>query len=131
MARCTACCIIKDTCEAIVKILLPKYINFPVGPMLKETVTGFLDRWGLLQCAGSVDGSHLQVWPPAMNHTDYYNWKSFYSITVRAVVNHNCLFTDLCIGWPGSVHDAQVLANSGIYKKYNNKEIYSRRQTLH
>ena len=123
VARCTVCCIIKDTCEAIVKVLLPKYIHFPVGPKLKETVTGFLDRWGLPQCAGSIDGSHIPVRPPAMNHTDYYNRKGFYSIIVQAVVNHNYLFTDLCIGWPGSVHDARVLANSGIYKKYYNKEI--------
>ena len=31
---------------------------------------------------------------------------------LQAVVDHNCLFKDLCIGWPGSVHDARVLANS-------------------
>ena len=123
MARSTVCCIVKDSCEAIVKVLLPKYINFPVGLKLKEIVKGFLDRWGLPQCAGAIDGSHIPVRPPALNHTDYYNRKGWYSIIVQAVVDHNYLFTDLCIGWPGSVHDARVLANSGIYKKYNNKEI--------
>ena len=55
--------------------------------------------------------------------TDYYNRKGFYSIIVQAVANHNYSFTDLSIGWPGSMHNARVLANSGIYKKYDNKEI--------
>ena len=52
-----------------------------------------------------------------------YNRKGWYSILVQAVVDHDYLFTDLYIGWPGSVHDARVLANSGIYQKANNKEI--------
>ena len=123
VARCTVCCIVKETCAAIVKVLLPKYVLFPVGDKLKETVQGFYDHWGIPQCAGSIDGSHIPVRPPALNHTDYYNRKGWYSILVQAVVDHNYLFTDLYIGWPGSVHDARVLANSGVYQKANNKEI--------
>ena len=46
-----------------------------------------------------------------MNHTDYYNRKGWYSMLVQAIVDHNYLFRDLCIGWPGSVHDARALAN--------------------
>ena len=123
LARCTVCCIVKETCRAIVMRLLPKYIRFPVGDKLKETAQGFHDRWGIPQCAGSINGSHIPVRPPSLNHTDYYNRKGWYSVVVQAVVDHNYLFTDLYIGWPGSVHDARVLANSGIYHKCNNKEL--------
>ena len=123
LARCTVCCVVKETCRAIVMRLLPKYIRFPVGDKLKETAQGFYDRWGIPQCAGSIDGSHIPVRPPSLNHTDYYNRKGWYSVVVQAVVDHNYLFTDLYIGWPGSVHDARVLANSGIYHKCNNKEL--------
>ena len=123
LARCTVCCIVKDTCRAIVKVLLPKYVCFPVGDRLKETVQGFRDRWGIPQCAGSVDGSHIPVRPPSLRHTDYYNRKGWYSMLVQAVVNHNYLFTDLYIGWPGCVHDARVLSNSALYRKCNNHEL--------
>ena len=122
LARSTVCCIVKDTCKAIIKVLLPSYIKFPVGEKLKETVKGFQDKWGIPQFAGSIDGSHIPVKPPELNHTDYYNRKGFYSVVVQAVVDHNLLFTDLYIGWPGSVHDARVLASSALYNKCNNGE---------
>ena len=94
-----------------------------MGDRLKETVDGFFNHWGIPQCAGSIDVSHIPVIPPVLNHTDYYNRKGWYSIIVQAVVNHHYLFTNLHIGWPGSVHDARVLANSAIYQRANNKEI--------
>lgn len=42
---------------------------------------------------------------------------------VQAVVDHNYLFRDLCVGWPGSVHDARVLANSSLFRKVTSGEV--------
>ena len=42
---------------------------------------------------------------------------------LQAVVDHNYLFQNLCIGWPGSVHDAIVLVNSSLFRKVNNSEL--------
>ena len=39
------------------------------------------------------------------------------------MVDHNGLFRDLCIGWPGSVHDARVFSNSMLYTKVTNGEL--------
>jgi len=58
-----------------------------------------------------------------MNHTHYYNCKGWYSIITQAVVDHNGLFTDLCIGWPGSIHGTRVFSNSTLYSKINNGEL--------
>ena len=65
---------------------------------------------------------HVPITPPAMKHTDYYNRKGWYSMLVQAVVDHDYLFRDLCVGWPGSVHDARVLANSTLFKKATSGE---------
>ena len=123
VARCTVCVIVHDTCKAIVDVLLKTYIKFPQGDDLSNVVAGFKNKWGMIQCAGSIDGCHDPVLPPALNHTDYYNRKGWYSILVQAAVDHNYLFTNVCVGWPGSVHDARVLANSSIYRKASQKEI--------
>ena len=58
-----------------------------------------------------------------MNHTCYYDRKGWYSIVLQAIVYHNYLFTDVYVGWPGSVHDAHVLANSSIYEQINDGKL--------
>ena len=98
------------------------YIRFLVGESLNGTVKGFINNWGIPQCVGAIDRSHIPVKPPSMNHTDYYNRKGWYSILVQAVVDANYLFIDLNVGWPGSVHDAHVLSNSELYRKCINHE---------
>ena len=109
--------------KAIVSKLLPVYISFPTGGQLDEVIRGFKEKWDFPQCAGAIDGSHISVTPPSMNHTDYYNRKGFYSIIVQAVVDHSYLFRNICVGWPGSVHDARVFANSLLYHKVTNREL--------
>ena len=103
--------------------LIPLYIRFPTGEGLKEVITGFKEKWGVPQCAGSVDGTHIPITPPLMNHTDYYNRKGWYSVVTQAVVDHNGIFRDVYVGWPGSVHDARVFTNSSLYRKANNGEL--------
>ena len=75
VAQCTVC----SKKHAIVKVLLPFYIKFPIDDALEETLDGFLEQWGIPQCAGSIDGSHIPIRPPAMSHTCYYNRKGWYS----------------------------------------------------
>ena len=101
---------------AIVHCLLSTNINFPVGESLKSVVDGFFTKWSVPQCAGTIGSSHIANKPPLLNHTDYYNCKGWYSILFQAVVDHNYLFRDICVGWPGSVHDARVYANSKLYQ---------------
>ena len=115
VARCTVCVIVCDTCQAIITNLLKKYMQFPVGEQLAQVVDGFKSKCGMIQCGGSIDGCHIPVKPPALNHTDYYNRKGWYSIILQGVVDHEYLFRDVYVGWPGSVHDARVFVNSTAF----------------
>ena len=108
----------------------PERIYFiPTGNSLAGVVQGFRKKWNVPQCAGAIDGSHIPVRPPACNHTDYYNRKGWYSVILQAVVDHDYLFRDVMVGWPGSVHDARVLANSKIYFKATSKKILNTSST--
>lgn len=109
IARSTVCEIVQETCNAIVKSLLHKYIEFPTGDKLDELIIdGFKTNWGVPQCVGAVDGCHIPSSSPAMNRTDYYNRKGWYSMILQGVVDHSYRFIDINVGWPGSVHDARV-----------------------
>ena len=68
IAQCTVCVIVHETCRAIIKKFKSVYINFPNGENLRAVIRGFRDRWNIPQCAGSVDGTHIPITPPAMNH---------------------------------------------------------------
>lgn len=35
---------------------------------------------------------------------------------LQAVCDHQLLFTDCCVGWPGSVHDSGVYQNSPLFQ---------------
>nr|AGV54171.1 nuclease HARBI1-like protein [Phaseolus vulgaris] len=49
-------------------------------------------------------------------HTER-NQKTCYSITVQGVVDPKGVFNDVCIGWPGSLSDDQVLEKSALYQR--------------
>ena len=103
--------------------VLPKYIVFPTGQRLSAVVNGFGTKWNLPQCTEAIDGCHIPIRAPALNHTDYFNCKGWYSIIIEAVVDSAYLFCDIYAGWPGSVHDTHVFANSSLYKKAKPKDV--------
>lgn len=115
LGRSTVGKIVVETCRAIATHLLPQYVQIPCGEKLKEIVDGFETFWGFPQAAGAIDGSHIPIIRPDESASDYYNRKGYYSIIVQALVDHLGLFMDICIGWPGKVHDARVFANSSLY----------------
>lgn len=97
----------------IVSTLFHKYICFPTGDKITELVDTF--KSGV--CHSATDGCHIPVASPAMNRTDYYNRKGWYSVILQGVVDHSYRFIDINVGWPGSVHDARVFAQSSIVKR--------------
>ena len=68
LARCTVCKIVNETCRAIIQKFLLLYVCFPTGSGLVDVVSGFKEKFGIPQCAGSIDGSHMPVTPQSKNH---------------------------------------------------------------
>ena len=117
ISKSTVCLVVKEVCNAIVQVLLPKYIKWPTGESLTDTIHGFERKWGFPQCAGAIDGTHIPIISPEYCPADYFNRKGWHSIIMQGVVNHLGQFTDVYVGWPGRVHDARVLVNSNLFHK--------------
>ncbi|XP_041379658.1 putative nuclease HARBI1 [Gigantopelta aegis] len=105
---------VHDVCDAIVALLFPAFVTFLKGQGLKEIIRGFQETWNFPNCAGAIDATHIPIIAPKEDHADYVNRKGWYSIILQAVCDHRYRFTDICIGWPGRVHDARVFANSQL-----------------
>ena len=115
---------VKEICLAIVKRLKSRYITIPKGDDLKQVMATYKEKWGFPMCAGAIDGTHVPIKVPSQNHTDYVNRKSYHSIIMQALVDSRYLFRDIVVGWPGSGHDARVLANSEIYNVGNDGALF-------
>ncbi|KAF4116949.1 hypothetical protein G5714_001502 [Onychostoma macrolepis] len=63
---------------------------------------------------GAINGCHVGIRDPALGQC-YYNRKLHPSIILQAVRDHNAMFLDIFVGFPGSVHDSRVLKNSHVY----------------
>ncbi|XP_062509676.1 uncharacterized protein LOC134185812 [Corticium candelabrum] len=112
----TASTISNEVCQAIVSHLSGQYVQMPQGDRLKKVIERFRNiGHGFPQIGGAVDGSHIPIKSPPLNPACYINRKGFHSIILQAVVDSFLYFNDICIGWPGRVHDARVLANSLLF----------------
>ena len=64
LGHSTVCTVVNETCSAITKHLLPRYVRIPQGSQLKEIVDGFERCWVFPQAAGAIDGSHVPIFCP-------------------------------------------------------------------
>ncbi|XP_035677956.1 protein ANTAGONIST OF LIKE HETEROCHROMATIN PROTEIN 1-like [Branchiostoma floridae] len=79
--------IVYEVCNAIVDNL-GRYLSFPRGQRLRETIQGYEQEWQFPQCGGAVDGSHIHIKCPSSDErTDFYNRKGWYSMVLQGIVD--------------------------------------------
>ena len=119
------CSCIKEVSTVIVQKMKTKFIIIPKGEEVNEIMRIYKDKWQFPMCAGAIDGTHIPIIAPVVDHADYVNRKGCHSIVMQAVVYSKYLFRDVVVGWPGSVHDARIFSNLGLYKKGNEDNLFS------
>lgn len=118
--------LVLEVCSAIRAVLMPKYLQWPDENALRKTKDEFESISGIPNVVGSMYTTHIPIIAPKISVAAYFNkrhternQKTSYSITVQGVVDPGGVFTDVCIGWPGSMPDDQVLENSALYQRAN------------
>ena len=91
-------------------------IIWPIGERMHEVIGEFHELKGLPGIIGLIDGCHIPIPKPKNDPESYMNRKKFSSIILQGICDHELLFTNINVGYPGSVHDGRVLRNSLIYQ---------------
>ncbi|KAJ8916417.1 hypothetical protein NQ315_014628 [Exocentrus adspersus] len=71
---------------------------------------------GFPRVIGAIDGSHIRIDKPVDDSDSYIKRKSYHSIQMQAICDHEKKIIDLFVGYPGSVHDSRVFRNSSFYR---------------
>ena len=84
-------------------------------------------NWKIPQAVGAIDGTHIPILTPATeSQNDYYSRKERHTINTQAAVGANLMFLDVATGFPGCMHDAQVLQHTALFRMARQGEILSK-----
>uniref|UniRef100_A0A1J3JTR6 Putative nuclease HARBI1 n=1 Tax=Noccaea caerulescens TaxID=107243 RepID=A0A1J3JTR6_NOCCA len=113
-----------EVCRAIYDVLMPRYLRWPSDSEIQSTKEKFESVHKIPDVVGSIYTTHIPIIAPKVHVAAYFNkrhternQKTSYSITVQGVVNADGIFTDVCIGNPGSLTDDQILEKSSLSRQ--------------
>lgn len=116
--------LVLEVCTAIKTVLMTKFVQWPDENKTKRIKEEFQSATGIPNVGGSIYTTHIPIIAPKTSVAAYFNkkhternQKTSYSITLQGVVDQKGVFSDVCIGWPGSMSDDQVLEKSAFYQR--------------
>ncbi|XP_019154160.1 PREDICTED: putative nuclease HARBI1 isoform X1 [Ipomoea nil] len=118
--------LVLEVCTAIKTVLMPKYLQWPDETKITSNKHEFEMISGIPDVVGSMYTTHIPIIAPKISVASYFNkrhternQRTSYSITVQGVVDPKGVFNDVCIGWPGSMPDDEVLEKSALSQRAN------------
>ena len=78
------------------------------------------DRWQYPNCIGACDGKHIGLVHPKDSASDFFSYKSFFSIVLLPLVDYDYKFIYVGVGCQGCIRDSGVYRNSSLCKALSN-----------
>lgn len=75
--------------------------------------------WNFLHVLGVMDGKHVMLQAPIKSGSEYFNYKSFFSIVLFALVDADYNFVYVDVGCQGRISDGGVFKHTQLIQKTN------------
>ncbi|MQM14556.1 hypothetical protein Taro_047492 [Colocasia esculenta] len=93
------------------------HMNWPDSERMNEIKSRLEMTFGLPNCCGAIDATHIIMTLPAVESSDdWCDQESNYSMFLQGIVDHEMRFLDIVTGWPGSMTLSRLLKCSGFSK---------------
>ena len=112
------CSCIKEVSTIIVQKMKTKFITIPKGEEVNEIMRIYKDKCQFPMCAGAIDGTHIPIIAPVVDHADYVNRKSYHSIVMQAVVESKYHCQKFGSKWPTRVRIESLMATKSCKEMY-------------
>uniref|UniRef100_A0A182PGU3 DDE Tnp4 domain-containing protein n=1 Tax=Anopheles epiroticus TaxID=199890 RepID=A0A182PGU3_9DIPT len=115
--------IIPEVCDSLIKAL-KHYVKFPSSEdEWLQVSRQFEERWQFPHAIGVIEARHVKIRKPANGGSEYFNYKSFCSIVLLAIVDASSNFMYVCIGGKGSLPDGGMSRNASFHAKFEQDEL--------
>ncbi|XP_076922137.1 protein ANTAGONIST OF LIKE HETEROCHROMATIN PROTEIN 1-like [Bidens hawaiensis] len=118
--------LVLEVCAAIKTVLMPKFLQWPDKERLEQIKNDFGLISGIPNVSGSIYTTHVSIIAPKTTPAAYFNkkhternQKPSYSTTIQGVVDSRGVFTNICVGYPGSLSDDKILEKSALAQRFN------------
>lgn len=99
------------------------HLNWPDCNRMQEIKFGFEASYGLPNCCGALDATHIMMTLPAVETSyDWCDQEKNYSMLFQGIVDHEMRFIDIMTGLPGGMTFSRFLKCSGFYRLSQNGE---------
>ncbi|KAH7577584.1 hypothetical protein ACOSP7_001467 [Xanthoceras sorbifolium] len=93
------------------------HLKWPDSNRMEEIKSNFEALFGLPNCCGAIDATHIIMTLPAVQTSDdWCDQENNYSMLVQGIVDHEMRFIDIVTGWPGGMNVSRLLKFSGFFK---------------
>ncbi|KAB0803040.1 hypothetical protein PPYR_00010 [Photinus pyralis] len=108
--------IVKSVLCVLAEKLLPLYLPAPTEYDLKAVANEFFEKWNFPNCCGAIDGKHVHIVCPKNTGSLYFNYESYFSIVLLAIVAAKYKFIYVDVEAYGKEGDSGIFQRSSVYQ---------------
>ena len=113
-----------EVCQVIIESFMEGYMSLSdFKEKWLSAAKEFEEKWQFPSCVGAIDGKHVPLINPFNTALTYFNYKSFFSIVLLALVDADYKLLYVNVKCQDRISDGGAFKNSELYHLLVNGEI--------